>query len=228
MSLVWIGSKVKGIDLERLGCSKLSSQRTYTTYHLLFSLAGNPVRRDLRMVGAACGLISKLIQLYSMISTSKMVSPMRIAATWKSSTSRCRSSSGRSELISLVMNCLSAARLDRQCRSVKCTMCKIRETMTDLTQFDASGLFKYTNWQVSTTRNEPSSGNYLRIDLTETIDYVSTLKTMLRGNTLIKWIQAKSASFLACVDERRSVCPLAGGAGLPAGLTFEVLDETVG
>ena len=99
------------------------------------------------------------------------------------------------KLISLVIKCFCAACLDPQCRSIKCTICKIRAKMTDLTQCDASCLFEYTNGQVSTTGNEPSSGNYLRIDLEETIEYASTLKTTLRGYTLIKWTQANWMDF---------------------------------
>ena len=104
------------------------------------------------------------------------------AAAWKSSTSRCRSLSFRSvELLSFLIKCFCAACLDPQCGLVKCTICKITATMTDLTQFDASCLFEYTNWQVSTTGNEPSSETDLRMDLEETIEYASTLETTLRG-----------------------------------------------
>ena len=56
---VWIRSKVRDIDLELFGGSKLGRRFTYATYHVLFSLAGNPLRIDLRMIefsqtGAAC------------------------------------------------------------------------------------------------------------------------------------------------------------------------------
>ena len=67
--------------------------------------------------------------------------------------------------------------------------------MLDVTEFDTNGLFKYRNGRVVTTRNEPSSENCIRIDLEEIIEYASTLKTTLRGNTLIRWTQAKSMSF---------------------------------
>ena len=138
----------------------------------------------------------RMMPTHSMSSTRKGVSPMRSAATCKWSTSRCRSLSGRSvELISLVIKYFCAACLDPQCRSIICTPCKIRATMTDLTQFDASCLFRYTNGQVSTTGNEPRSASCLRIDLEGTIQYASTVKTTLGRHTLIKWTQANWMSF---------------------------------
>ena len=76
--------------------------------------------------------------------------------------------------------------------------------MTDLIQFDASCLFEYTNGQVSTTGNEQSSEICLRIDLEETIEYASTLKTTLRGYILTKWTRANWISFdnncTSCTD----------------------------
>ena len=82
---------------------------------------------------------------------------MNSAATWKSSTSRCRSSSGKSvDLISRVVKYFCAACLDPQCRSTKCTACKTRATMLDWTKFDANCLFEYTNGRVSTTGKEPN------------------------------------------------------------------------
>ena len=67
--------------------------------------------------------------------------------------------------------------------------------MTDLTQLDASCLFEHTNGKISTTGTEQSSENCLHIDLEETIEYAWTLKTTLRGYTLIKWTQANRMSF---------------------------------
>ena len=59
MCPVWIGWKVKDVDLKRLGRSKLGSRRTYAIYHLLFSPPGNLIHMDLMMVkfrqiGAPC------------------------------------------------------------------------------------------------------------------------------------------------------------------------------
>ena len=59
---VWIGSKVKDINLERFGYSRLGSRRTYDIYHLLFSAAGNPLHMGLRMIefghiGVACPVV---------------------------------------------------------------------------------------------------------------------------------------------------------------------------
>ena len=50
MYSVWIGSKVRDIDLEQFAYSTLGSRHTYTIYHLLFSPAGNPLHMDSRMV----------------------------------------------------------------------------------------------------------------------------------------------------------------------------------
>ena len=82
------------------------------------------------------------------------------------------------ELITSVIKCFCAACLNPQCRWIKCTTCNIRATMTGLKQSDASCVFAYTNWQVFTTRNEQSSEICLCIDQEETIEYVSTLKTV--------------------------------------------------
>ena len=50
MYSVWIGSKVRDIDSEQFVYSTLGSRRTYTIYHLLFSLAVNQLHMDSRMV----------------------------------------------------------------------------------------------------------------------------------------------------------------------------------
>ena len=65
--------------------------------------------------------------------------------------------------------------LGPQCRSIKCTTCKIRAAMTGLAQFDAICLFECTNGRVFTTGNEQSAENCLRIKLEETIECASTL-----------------------------------------------------
>ena len=78
---------------------------------------------------------------------------------------------------------------------IRCTTCKIRATTTGLIPFDVSCLFKYTNGQVSTIRNEQSSEICLRIDLEETTECALTLKTTLRGYTLTKWTGANWISF---------------------------------
>ena len=100
--------------------------------------------------------------------TQKRESPARNAATWKLSTSRCRSLNGRAvELISPVTRCFCIACLDRQCRSPTSTACKARTTMAvDLSTFDKNCPSKYTHGRVSTTGNEPNFGNYLCSGLT--------------------------------------------------------------
>ena len=76
--------------------------------------------------------------------------------------------------------------------------------MLDLTKFDANCLFEYTDGRVSTTGNKPSSENCLRIHLEEIIEYALTLKTTLRGYTLIRWTQANWMNFdvnwRSCID----------------------------
>ena len=76
--------------------------------------------------------------------------------------------------------------------------------MMDLTKFDTSCLFECTNGQVSTTRNEPSLANRLCINVEETIEYASTLRTTLRGYSLIKCPQACwmtfDANWTSCTD----------------------------
>ena len=67
--------------------------------------------------------------------------------------------------------------------------------MTDLTPFDASCLFQYTNRQTSTTGGKRSSETYLRIDLGETIEYASIWKTIHRGYTLTKCIRVNWMNF---------------------------------
>ena len=140
--------------------------------------------------------VSRAMLTHSMSPKQKIVSPMRSAATWKSSTSRCGSLDGRSvELTSPVIRCLCAACLDPQCRSIKCTTCKTTVTMRGLTLFDASCLFGYVNEQVSTIERERSSETYLRTDIGETTEHVSILKTILRGYTLTKWTRANGMRF---------------------------------
>ena len=129
----------------------------------------------------------------SMSPKQKMASPMRGAATWRSSTSRCRSLSGRSiEPLSLVITCFWAACLDPQCRSIKCTRCKKTVTMTGLTLCDASCLFRYVYGQEIDGR---SAEIYLRIDLGQTIEYASIRKTIHHGYTLTKWTRANWMGF---------------------------------
>ena len=57
--------------------------------------------------------------------------------------------------------------------------------MLELIKLGANCLFKYTNGQVSTPGDEPSSAKCLRIDLEATIEYAPTLKTTLHGYTFI-------------------------------------------
>ena len=126
--------------------------------------------------------------MHSMSPKWKMVSPMRSAATWKGSTSGCRSLSWRSvPLILPVIKCFCAACLDLQCRCIKCTTCKRAATMTGSNPFDASCLFGYTDGQVFTISKERSSETFLRIDQEENSGYASILKIILRGYTLTKW-----------------------------------------
>ena len=110
-----------------------------------------------------------------------------------------------------MIKCFCAAWLDPQWRSIKSTICKMRGTMAHLTRFDESCVFECTNEQVSATRNEPSSANYLRIDLEETNQYASTLKAALRGYTLRNWSQANRMSFdvnsTSCTDPAEFDCP---------------------
>ena len=123
----------------------------------------------------------------SMSPKQKMVSRMRSPATWRWSTSRCRSLSGRSVgLISPVIKCVCAACLDPQSRLIKCTRCKKAVTMTGLTPFNASCLLEYINGQAFTIGRKRSSEICLRIDLGETIEYASIQKTIHRGYTLTK------------------------------------------
>ena len=132
----------------------------------------------------------RMVLAPSMSPKRKMVSPMRSAATWRSITSPCHNLNGRSiELISPVIMCFYAACLDPQRWSVKCARCKQAVTMTGLTSVDASCIFQYTNWQMSTTGRKRSSETYLRINLVEIIEYASIRKTIHRGCTLIKWTQ---------------------------------------
>ena len=89
---------------------------------------------------------ARMVLTCTMSPKRKMVSPMRSAAIWRSNTSRCRSSKGRSvELISRGIKCFCAACLDPQCRLIKCIRCKQAVTMTGLTPFDANCLFEYTS-----------------------------------------------------------------------------------
>ena len=86
--------------------------------------------------------------------------------------------------MSPVIKCFCFASLDPQCRSIKCTTCKKAVTMTDLTPFDASCLFEYTNGHPSMTGRKRSLETYLRINLGETIEYASIRKTIHRGYPL--------------------------------------------
>ena len=111
-----------------------------------------------------------------------MVPPV---ATWKLSTSRCQKLNGRSvQLMSLVIKCFYAACLDPHCRWMKCTTCNRAVTITGLTPFDASCLFGYINGRVSTIGRKRRSETY--IDLGETNECASTLKTIHRVYTLTK------------------------------------------
>ena len=131
---------------------------------------------------------SRMVLTCTMSPERKMVSPMRSAAIWGSSTSRCRNSKGRPvELISRGIKCCRAACLDPQCRSIKCIRCQQAVTTTGLTPFDADCLFEYTNGRTSTTGRRRSMETYLRIDLVEIIEYASIWKTIHRGCTLTKW-----------------------------------------
>ena len=179
--------------------SKLSSSTSTV------SRAGSPTPPAKECTDYARRHVAQMMQTQSISPRWKMVSPMRSAATWKSSTSRCRSLGGRSvKLTSLVMKCLCAACSNPRCQSIKCTTCKIRVTMTSLTQFDASCLFENTNGHVFTTRKEQRSENCLRINLEDTMEYASTLKTILRGYTITKWTQANCMSlhdsWTSCTD----------------------------
>ena len=90
-------------------------------------------------------------------------------------------------MISLVTKCFFAACLELQCRLSQSTARKTRTTITaGWSRFDPSSLLKYTNGRVSTTRNKLSLGNYLHIDLEETIEYALTPTTTLRRYTLIR------------------------------------------
>ena len=64
-----------------------------------------------------------------------------------------------------------------------------------LINLDANCELEYTNGGVSTTRNEPSSGNHLHTDLGKTIRSPLTPTTALRGYTLIRWSRANWMSF---------------------------------
>ena len=162
--------------------------------------------------------VPRVLLTRSMSPKQKMVSPMRSAATWRSGTSRCRNLNGRSvELISPVIKCFCAACIDPQCRSIKCTSAV---TKTDLTPFDSSCLFQYTNGQTSTTWRKRSSETYFRIDLGETIEYGLIWNTINRGYTLTKWTRVNwmnsddswtSYIHLAELDHPESIL-----SGLPA------------
>ena len=86
--------------------------------------------------------------------------------------------------------CFCATCIDQQCRLTKCTACKTRIRMLDLIKFEANYLLYYTNGGVSTTANEPSSGNRLRIHVEDTSEYALTPKTTGRGYTLIRLTRA--------------------------------------
>ena len=122
----------------------------------------------------------------------KMVSPMRSAAIWRSSTFRCRNSKKRSvDLISREIKYFCVACLDQQCRSMKCIRCKtVMAMMTGLTLFGANYRVDYTSGRTSTTGRKRNMETYLRIDLEETIEDASIRKTIHRGYTLTKWIRA--------------------------------------
>ena len=121
----------------------------------------------------------------------KMVSQMRSAATEKSGTSHCGSSSGGFfELISPLIKCFCAACLKLHCRSIKCTRCKKTVTMTGLTRFDAICLFGYINGQAFTIARNRSWEIYLCIDLGETTEYAPIRNTIHRGHNLAKWTRA--------------------------------------
>ena len=74
----------------------------------------------------------------------------------------------------------------------------------DVIKFDKNCLRKYKNWRVSTTRIEPSSGNYLHIDLDETMEYALTQTANLRGYTPIRSTRANWMSLdinsTSCTD----------------------------
>ena len=107
-------------------------------------------------------------------------------------------------MISPVIKGFSAACLNPQCGSIKCSTCKRAVTTTGLTLFDASCLFGYINGGVSTVGREPSSETYLCIDLGETTEYISKLKIIHRGYTLGKSTGANWMSFddncTSCID----------------------------
>ena len=101
----------------------------------------------------------------------KMVFPMRSAAIWRLSTFRCRNSKDRSvELISREIKYFCAAGLHRQCRSIKCIVCKLAMTMTGLTPLDANCRINYTSGRTSTTGRKRSMETYLRINLVGIIE----------------------------------------------------------
>ena len=117
---------------------------------------------------------------------------MRSAAIWRLSTFRCRNSKeGSVELIPRGIKYFCAACVDPQCRSIKCTRCKLAMTMTGLTPFDANCRFDYTSGRTSTTGRKRSMETYLRIDLVEIIVYAWIRKTIHHGYTLTKWTRAK-------------------------------------
>ena len=64
-----------------------------------------------------------------------------------------------------------------------------------MSPFDASCLFKNTNWQVSTIGKERSLETCLRMDLEATTEYASIPITIVRGYTLTKWTPANWMSF---------------------------------
>ena len=74
---------------------------------------------------------------------------------------------------------------------MKCIRYKpVMAMMTGLTLFDANCRMDYTSGRTSTTGRKRSMETYLHIDLEEIIEYASIRKTIHRGYTLTKWIQA--------------------------------------
>ena len=121
-------------------------------------------------------------------------------------------------LISAGIKCFCAACIDPQCHSIECTTCNKRTMTTDFTQLDASCPVECTNGQVPTAGKEQSSENCLRIDQEVTIQYASTLRTMLRGYTLTKWTQVNWMSFkdkwASCTDAAKLDHPQVGMEGM--------------
>ena len=152
------------------------------------SPVGNPIHLPRNALTYTGRHTSSMVLTCTMSPKRKMVSPMRSAAIWRSSTSRCRNSKRRSvELISRGFKYFCAACLDPQCRSIKCIRCKQAVTMTGLTPYDANYLLEYTSGRTSTTGRRRSMETYLRIDLVEIIESTSIRKIIHRGCTLTKW-----------------------------------------